>query len=353
MKTVDHIIAEIQDRISLPITDEDRWNKAAVIRVMNSVCTEQIMPLLIGEGSDFNIVREIIPLTTNGVINYPTLRIPIPKRAYGRALREIKFIRTGATLERKNEQNVAQTSLAEADTYQNRNWTGSGFYTPMCYIEGDTIQMLGDPATINGNVVLYYHIEISDIVDRTTEFASITDISHSNGVTTITATAGAEFTTFQGIGQTKLVDLYRWNSGAILKPDVALTRTGATTFTTSSLSADEATEFAGYQQAGMPVTAPYSSDLYLLPASQSMFSTIPYEMDSVLALETSSRILESLGDTEGLSTVQSMLKKAYDSVSLALGNRLSSQYKRVTDQRRLGQFQRNRGYGIRNRNYPL
>lgn len=353
MKTVSDLILEIQDRISLPINTDDRWDRAAVIRTMNSVCTEQLMPLLIGEGSDFNIIREIRPLLSNGVINYPTLRLPIPKRAYGRALRELKFIRTGATLERRNEQNIAQTSLAEADTYQNRNWTGSGFYTPMCYIEGDTIQMLGDPATINGNVVLYYHIEISDMVDKTSEFASITDMTYSNGTTTITASSGAEFDSFIGVGQTKLVDLYRWNSGAILDPDVKLTRTGTTTFTTTDLTEAEVTEFKGYQQAGMPVVAPYASDLYLLPAGQSMFSTIPYEMDSVLALETSCRILESLGDTEGLNVTQAMLKKAYDSVSLALGNRLSSQYKRVTDQRRLGQFQRNRGYGIRNRNYPL
>jgi hypothetical protein len=151
----------------------------------------------------------------------------------------------------------------------------------------------------------------------------------------------------------KLVDLYRASSGTILRPNLVLTRTGPTTFTTTDLTANEVTEFSAYQEGGYPVAAYQTGDLLLLPAGQSQFSTIPYEFDSILVLETCSRIMESLGDAEGLGTVQAMLTKAYDSVAVSMGNRLSAQRKKVTDPRRMGIYQRSFGGRIRGGNYTI
>ena len=340
MLNVSDLIVQISDRISLPLQSEDRFDIPAVIRIINSVNTEQVAPLLLGEGSDFQIIRQVFPLYTGSTANYPTLRIPIPRRAYGRAIREIKYIPTGMATDRKNEINVSQTSLPEADAYYNRNFSGNMQSQPMCYLDGDAIQIVGDPTSYTGTFILYYYLEISDMVNKTTQFSSITDVSYSSGTTTFTGTAGAEYTAYQAVSSVALVDLFRSSTGMILKPDVKLTRSGATTWTTTDLSSDEVGELKAYQFGGYPVVSPYSSELYLLPAGQSQFSNVPYEFDSIIVLEAGSRILESLGDMQALETVQTMLKKAYDSVSLALGNRLSGQRKRVTDPRRLAQFQR-------------
>lgn len=351
MKSITELILDVQDRISLPINDEDRVDTAMLIRTINSVNTEQVAPLLLAEGSDFQLIRELYPLQTNSVNNYPSLRIPIPRRAYGRALREVKFIPNGATLDRKNERNVTQTSVTEADAYQNRNWTGNYMSAPMCYLDGDCIQIIGDPTAYVGTFVLYYYLEISDMVNKTTFFSTISNMTYSGGTTTVTAVAGADFTAYQAVSATALIDIYRATTGMILKPDVSFTRTGTTTWTTTDLTEVEVGEIKAYQFKGFPSNSPYTKELYLIPAGQSQFSNVPYEFDSVLVLEASSRILESLGDLQGLETVQVMLKKAYDSVSLALGNRLSGQRKRVTDPRRLAQFQRNGYRGNRNRYY--
>ena len=349
MKSISELILDIADRISLPLLDDDRFNAAAVIRVINSVNTEQTAPLLLSEGSDFQLIREVFPLRTNSIANYPSLRIPIPRRAYGRAIREIKYIPVGATLDRKNEINVTQTSVVEADSYQTRGNSNS----PMCYLDGDAIQIVADPATFTGNFVIYYFLEISDMVNKTTQFATISDVTYSAGTTTFTATAGAEYTAYQATSTIALVDLFRSSTGMILRPDLVLNRTSATTWTTTTLSAIEVGELKAYQFGSYPVTAPYSGELYLLPSGQSQFSNVPYEFDSIIVLEAGSRILESLGDMQGVETVQTMLKKAYDSVSLAMGNRLSGQRKRVTDPRRLAQFQRNQYRGSRGGNYTI
>ena len=309
--------------------------------------------MLLGDNGEFQIIRQLCPLQTNSVNNYPSLRIPIPRRAYGRAIREVKFIPNGATLDRKNERNVTQTSLPEADAYQNRNWTGNYMSAPMCYLDGDAIQIIGDPTAYVGTFVIYYFLEISDLVNKTSLFSTISNIVYSAGTTTITAVSGADYDVYQPNSSTALVDLYRASTGMILKPDVSFTRTGTTTWTTTGLTEVEVGEFKAYQQGGFPSSVPFSKELYLIPAGQSQFTNVPYEFDSIVVLEASSRILESLGDMQGLETVQAMLKKAYDSVSLAMGNRLSGQRKRVTDPRRLAQFQRNGYRGNRNRYYSV
>lgn len=354
MKSVTELVLDVQDRASIPLNDDDRWSTDAVVRAFNSVITEQVSPKLIGLGSDFQIIRRIYPLQSGGVVNYPTLVIPLPKRAYGRAIREIKFIAAGATLDRKNEINVTQTSLAEFDAFQNMNWASGSWSSPMVYISGDAIHLLGDPATYTGNLVVYYHLEISEIVNKTSELAEITNITFNSGtgVTTFVAAAGSEWQTFMPNPSTKLVDIYRKPTGTILRPDVTLSRISGTSYTTSELTANEVAELKAYQEGNFPVTV-QSLDLLLLPAGQSQFSTIPYEFDSILVLETCSRILESLGDDQGLATVQAMLTKAYDSVAVSMGSRLSAQRKKVTDPRRLSTFQSSLRGRIRGGNYTI
>jgi hypothetical protein len=47
-----------------------------------------------------------------------------------------------------------------------------------------------------------------------------------------------------------------------------------------------------------------------------------------------------MGDIANLEIIEKMIKKAYDSVAISMGNRLSSQRKRVTDPNNIGMWQR-------------
>jgi hypothetical protein len=90
----------------------------------------------------------------------------------------------------------------------------------------------------------------------------------------------------------------------------------------------------------LPVVAPYTPEIYMIPAGKTQFSNIPYEFDSILVLEVCSRYCESMGDIANLEIIEKMIKKAYDSVAISMGNRLSSQRKRVTDPNNIGMWQR-------------
>lgn len=345
MRSVSDLIIDISDRISNPIENEDRWGRTAVIRAMNAVVQEQVTPKLIMEGGEYLVHREVLPLQVGGVLKYPNLHIPMPRRCYGRALREIKYISNqgNGTFRQQDEINVTWCSVSEVDAYETQ---GFNFNNPMVCIINDYVRLLGNPESANGALVFYYHLEPSDIVDKTTEFATVSNIAWVASTTTFTAAAGTEYAVYQPDLSVKFVDIYRASTGAILKPDVKLTRNG-TAYTTTDLSENDVAELKNYQNGGVPVAAPFVSEIYLLPASQSQYSTIPEAFDSILVLETSSRILESLGDAQGLEVVAAMLKKAYDSISVSMGNRLSGQQKRVTDNRTIAAYQRASNYGFR------
>lgn len=345
MRSVSELITSIENRISLPLLSEDRWSRSAVILTMNEVQQEQVTPKLIQEGGEYLVHREVLPLQVGGQPKYPALRIPMPRRCYGRALREVKYVANQGNdiFKQRDEINVTWCSVAEADAYETE---GFSFINPMVCITNDHVRLMGNPTSATGALVFYYHLEPSDIVDKTTEFASISNITWASGTATFTASAGAEYTVYQPDTTVKFVDIYRVSTGAILRPDVKLTRAGSS-YTTTDLTEDDVKELINFQNGGAPVVAPFVSELYLLPSGQSQFSTIPEAFDSILVLETSSRILESLGDTQGLEVVASMLKKAYDSISISMGNRLSGQQKRVTDNRNIAAYQRSSNYGFR------
>jgi hypothetical protein len=113
-----------------------------------------------------------------------------------------------------------------------------------------------------------------------------------------------------------------------------------TTYTITGLSEDEINQIKANQPGGFPVSSPYESELLLLPAGQSEFSTIPYEFDQLLILYVCERVLESIGDTEGLGVVMTKIKETRDSISRVTGNRLQGERRRLTDRRSIARIQR-------------
>jgi len=186
-------------------------------------------------------------------------------------------------------------------------------------------------------VVMYYCLEPSTLQNTTGQYATITDWQ-----TNITAENGsASWDSYVASG-VKFVDIYRKSTGAILKANVKVTRSG-TTYSNIVLDADEIAQIKTNQPGGFPVggvVAPFESDLLLLPAGKAEFSTIPYEFDQLLVLYACERVLESLGDTEGLQVVMAKIKETRDSISRVTGNRLQGERRKLTDRRSIARIQR-------------
>jgi len=355
MKTIQELILGVQDRISLPLDDDDRWSTTALVRAFNAALDDKLTPDLVAEGSNYLVHRDVIPLTVNGSVVYPLNSIPINKRAVGRALREVKFLPAGKT-KIEDELNCPAISLEEKDMFSSESEL-YGSSVPYVFLENDSLRLVG--GDLNGSIVMYYSLEPSFLLDPTTsvtpsvpvQYATVTDcqisvsltatttlnsntlinpsinpttlniiagmpISGKNipsGATVVSVTAstivistnatatetgvtatiqknqilatsaGTAWDTYQATGTTKFVDIYCKTTGAILKANVRVTRS-STSYVIAGLSQDEINQIKAYQPGGFPVSGPYESELLLLPAGRSEFSTIPYEFDQLLIL---------------------------------------------------------------------
>jgi hypothetical protein len=330
MKTIQELILDVQDRISLPLDDDDRWSTTALVRAFNNALDDKLTPDLISEGSNYLVHRDVIQLTVNGSAVYPLNSIPINKRAVGRALREVKFLPAGKT-KIEDELNCPAISLEEKDMFSSETEL-YGSSVPYVFLENDSLRLVG--GDLNGSIVMYFSLEPSTLENTSSNYAVITDWN-----TNITATSTSTWNSYQPSGTTKFVDIYRKTTGAILKANVRVVRS-TDSYAITGLSDDEIIQIKSHQPGGFPVSGPYESELLLLPAGKAEFSTIPYEFDQLLVLYVCERVLESLGDTEGLQVVMSKIRETKDSISRVTGNRLQGERRKLTDRRSIARIQR-------------
>lgn len=341
MKTIQELIVAVQDRISLPLDDDDRWNTPALVRAFNAALDDKLTPDLVAEGSNYLVHREVVPLKVNGVQVYPLNSVPLPSRAVGRALREVKYLSAGKTRS-EEELNCPAISLEEKDMFVDSN----DLYTsdaPYVFIENDNLRLVGGEK--DGSIVFYYSLEPSTILEPVTGISTPVRYATITGWTdtTITiATPTSQWDAISPTSQTKFLDIYRKSTGAIIKANVRMTRSGST-YSSIVLESQEIAQIKANQPGGYPVggvAGPYEPDLLLLPAGSSEFSTIPYEFDQLLVLYVCERVLESLGDTEGLQVVMTKIKETHDSISRITGNRLQGERRKLTDRRSIARIQR-------------
>ena len=336
MKTIQELILDVQDRISLPLDDDDRWSTGALVRAFNNALDDKLTPDLVSEGSNYLVHRDVVALKVNGVSVYPLNSIPLPVRAVGRALREVKYLPAGKT-KIEEELNCPAISLDEKDMFVDSN----DLYTsdvPYVFIENDNLRLVGGSS--DGSIVFYYGLEPSTLQLTSGFYASIYDWQDDDRI--YAHSGGALWDTYANPGPYDiLVDIYRKSTGAILKSNVKISGVaGADTYLVYNMSPDERNQLKSFQAGGYSVDLPYDYDLLLLPAGKSEFATIPYEFDQLLVLYVCERVLESLGDTAGLEVVMTKIKETRDSISRVTGNRLQGERRKLTDRRSLARIQR-------------
>lgn len=335
MKLVADLIQDVKDRASIP-SDDERITDEIILKVLNQVLDEHIYPDLLKISEEFNVVKKLVNLATDtGTAAFPGQVIPLPRRAYGRILREVKYYDGSDNL-----YNIPYISLQDEDRFLKGISYGAipiGFY-----FIGDAIKLIGPNINLLnvGKLVLHYIIEPNTLVNTTTEYAPVLDVTYSSGKLNFVTDTNVT-TSYPQINvycpntlpnTTKLFDLYRQSSGSLLAADIPLTRQ-ANTYSTDQLAEANVLDIENFQEGGYPVADPYDFDLILIPAGRSQCSTIPYEMDNLLAQIAVGRILDMIGDTEGLSKNDTRVKALYLSVTSALGNRIRGESKRIVNRR--------------------
>ena len=341
MKLVADLIQDVKDRASIP-SDDERITDEIILKVLNQVLDEHIYPDLLKISEEFNVVKKLVNLAAeNGTTAFPGQVIPLPRRAYGRLLREIKYYDGSDNL-----YNIPYISLQDEDRFLKGISYGAipiGFY-----FIGDAIKLIGPNINLLnvGKLVLHYIVEPNTLVNKTTEYAPISNMDYNSTlgkVRFIVDTVGSSFNilypemnSYCINSATKLFDLYRKSSGSLLAADLELERDsdgGYTYFMSSQLTTANILDIENFQEGGYPVSSVYEPDLILVPAARSQYSTIPYEMDNLLAQIAVGRILDMIGDTEGLSKNDTRVKALYLSVTSALGNRIRGESKKIVNRR--------------------
>ncbi len=322
-------VAEIIDRVRRLITlppDDTLFNSADFLAFINECMIEKIYPRVMKIRDDYFLVRDVFPLQNSSAQDlYPTGVMPIPARAWGNTLREIKYIDNSG-----NYYKVNPYYLENLDLYQTRNLALSSQYQKGFIPFNSGIKLIPPPLQDTGSIEMHYIITPSIIYTITQTNPAITDLyipitnivfNQSTNVCTYTVPTTSNISSnimigdttspfYTGVNSTGLYDIYNSLTGMILATNLPLFRAGSITFTGTStvqigtlILNPNITEITNFQSGGYPVfPAPYSADLFLIPSGFTPFTTLIPVLDNLLAYEVAIKVLSAQGYVEELQT---------------------------------------------------
>ena len=250
--------------------------------------------------------------------NFPADIVPIPQRAFSRAVRELKVISKSDLangLEPKR-QNIPWITLENEEYFvggdtntrfnSNTNTAPYGFY-----FVSDGIKFTADFRDSDESLEIRYVIAPPVLESSTTlegEVASLIWSPISDEVNIDVSSVGTDLNTYCTDSGTALFDIYRKSSGALLYANVLMTRS-STTFSTDKLNAADMVQIATFQPGGFSAalnTIPtgYSADIYIVPAGRNSYVPLDVSMTDRLQARVVQRILAAQGDTEMLKVEQ-------------------------------------------------
>lgn len=338
-KLVTDVIASVNRKASIPNADKKFNITGTYESFIEDSMKGDVYPMLLKLNENFNVVSTIIALSGS---TYPEGKIPLPRRCYSQAIREVKWRRNSTN----GLVNIPQIALEDSDvfyTYGRSEEAYRGFY-----FLGDTIKLVGNTenafANLDGELFLHYVPAPSSITQDATIEGDISNIAYSSGTTTITVSSvGTGLNTYIADSATKLVDIYRKDTGAILIPSVLVTRTG-TSFATTGISEDFATQLEGWQDGGFPIPTGYDSNLILVPEKQTARTTIPDSLDEYLEASIVSKMMASIASDDKYIVAEKERKRIKDNLVAMLGDRIEGEPKKITNRRGIKTYTRRRNW---------
>jgi len=335
---ISDIITSVKNRVSVP--DAGPASQAAyLLEFVQASLDEIVTPEIFSYNEEFNEHIEIVPLRdSSGNLRYPGGIVPFPSRAYGKNLREVKYRSPSGQLFNCPLISIEEIDLFQPTTSTNYNYTGSFAIA----VRNDDLLLIASDATLFGQLEVTYSVKTPTLVNSATLHGSITNAIYSNGTTALTITsAGADFDAAFPVLSTRRLDVFRSSSGSWIELNLIATRTAVGTVTTTGFTADQVTSLNVYQTGGFSqITSGFPAELVLLPAERINYSPIPSEADNFLILATCSRVLEAVGDTEGLQVNEMKMEKMRKNLSKILAKRVTGKPKVIANRRGLRAYMR-------------
>lgn len=312
------IIQRTKRLISMP-SDDTLFDQQDYVNFINECLVEKVYPRVMKIRDDYFLVREVFNLTgSNGLNLYPLGVIPIPPRAWGNTLREIKYIDVSG-----NFYKVNPYFLEDLDLYQSRNLAFSASYQKGFIPFNNGIKLVPPPLNDQGSIEMHYIISPSTVIyddfgagGNYLQIYDMTFDSLTNIATIITTkiTGNGEFVGVP-INSSAIIDLYDSSTGMLIANDFVVIRQNNTIIDGQEYSVftgvctvqngtgwivPNVTEMTNFQAGGYPVNSPYYASIYMMVSGVTPFTPLPKVLDNLLVYELAIKILSAQGYLEEL-----------------------------------------------------
>lgn len=309
--------SDIKDRvkrlITLP-TDDTLFNPADFVAFLNECIIEEIYPAVMEIREDYFLVRDVFPLQNSSAQDlYPTGVMPIPDRAWGNEIREVKYIDSSGNYYKMNNY-----YMENEEFYQSVSVSLSAQYQKGFIPFNSGIKIMPPPFQDNGSIEMHYVINPSTVTIGTDDFPAI---SYCAGITNIVFNSQTNISTYTinlgdgiagladycAVNRNGIFDIYNSGSGMLLATNIELFRAGTATFIGTSviqpgtnIISPNITEISNFQPNGYPVSLPYKPKLLITPAGLNAYTPLTPVLDNLLSYELALKILSAQGYIEEL-----------------------------------------------------
>lgn len=277
------LLAQVKLKGSIP---EGRFTDQEILDVSYDCLITDVAPFVISNREDYFVVSATDSITAN------QSSYPLPSRALGQSLREVKLIKGSRVidLERIDLEEVRSTQSGQPDSF---------------YIGNNELVLYPTPSTTQDTLKQYYFIRPSKLVPST-EAAVITAIDTDTNTLTVTD-APDDWTT------SSTFDLVQGRSGfSIIGQDVSASSVSISSITLSTL----------------PSTLQVGD--YINLAEESCFPYLPTEAHALLVHATVAELLESIGDKDGWTIATNKVAVIKKSLETLFSTRIEGAPKQLT-----------------------
>lgn len=301
--TTDALVKTALRRAMIP-KDQATFTSDDIQDILNEELGIHVIPMVLRAHEEYFVVDEDSPLVDG------TARYKIPYRATGNKLRDVQYIDSGGS-----QYEMTRISLEDRSDYQGNYATNYNTnYARAFYLENDDVVLMQNHLT-SGNLRMSYFLRPNELVEdaRGATVTVITD--NGDGTTTFTLSSfpvhfqtTTVFDFVQGKSPNKIVGFDR---------DVLSFDATAQTITFSD---------SELKTVDLSSTTPKAMRLavgdIITKAEETIVPQLPTELHPILAQKVAVKMLEALGDTQGMTNAQQELERMEKNAMTLIDNRV-------------------------------
>ena len=286
--------------------DQSTFTTCDIIDIMNEELGIHVVPMVLRAHEEYYVIDEDQPLT-----NCDT-RYKIPYRAVGNKLRDVQFVdSSGSSFE------MTRVSLEDRPEYQSSYSTSQ---SRAFYLQSDDIVLM-QKQNSTGSIRSSYYLRPNELV-KDNRAGIITSICVGACETIFTVakfpshfSSTTDFDFIQGKSPNKIIGFDR---------AVGVLNSAAKTLTFSNSDLN-AIDTAG----SVDVKLKFAVGDHILKAQETIIPQLPAELQPILSQRTAVKILEALGDTEGMRNAQTELDRMEYNAMTLIDNRVEGAPQKV------------------------